>query len=131
MLPLTSYHHTALSVRSVDASSEWYCHLFGFEEEFRSESDDRRLVVLSTPDPPLMVGLVEHRGGEGTFDPKNLGLDTLAFNVESREALEAWETRLTDEGVTHGGLLEAPFGGMLNFKDPDGIALALFWERDD
>lgn len=25
------------------------------------------------------------------------------------------------------GVLEAPVGGIVNFKDPDGIALSFFW----
>lgn len=31
-------------------------------------------------------------------------------------------------GVGHGGVVELPIGAILNFEDPDGIALALFWD---
>ncbi len=72
--------------------------------------------------------MVQHTGGEG-FDPSNLGLDHLAFSVTSGEELEAWARRFDERGMTHSGPLETPFGGMLNFTDLDGIALALFWER--
>ncbi len=75
------------------------------------------------------LGLVEHRAVGNDFDPQNLGLDHLAFNVASREELEYWGRRLDERGVTNSGPIETPFGGMLNFKDPDGIALALFWEH--
>jgi len=37
--------------------------------------------------------------------------------------------RFDERVVTNSGLIETPFGGMLNFADLDGIALALFWER--
>ncbi len=31
-------------------------------------------------------------------------------------------------GVTHSGVIDTPRGGILNFKDPDSLALALFWD---
>jgi hypothetical protein len=37
--------------------------------------------------------------------------------------------RRDDEGIEHSGVIEIPPGAILNFRDPDGVALALFWER--
>ena len=31
--------------------------------------------------------------------------------------------------LEHSGAVEVPPGAILNFEDPDGIALALFWDR--
>jgi catechol-2,3-dioxygenase len=76
------------------------------------------------------VGLVEHIGHEDdSFDPRRLGLDHAAFNVGSREELDEWATRLTAAGIEHSGAIDVPPGAILNFTDPDGIALALFWDR--
>lgn len=129
MAALAGVHHAALSVRDVDASVQWYGDVFGFEEVFRQESEARRVVVMRFPGLRQTLGLVEHKGPEEGFNPQNLGLDHLAFSVESREELEGWSGRFDERGVTHSGPIETPFGGMLHFKDLDGIALALFWER--
>ena len=37
--------------------------------------------------------------------------------------------RLAARGVDHSGVIDVPPGAILNFKDPDGIGLALFWDR--
>ena len=129
MAGLTGLHHAALSVRDVDASSQWYRDVLGLHEEFRQESDARRMVVMRFPGLQHTLGLVEHKGAGDKFDPRQLGLDHLAFSVASGEELEAWPHRLDERGVNHSGPIETPFGGMLNFADLDGIALALFWER--
>jgi catechol-2,3-dioxygenase len=84
--------------------------------------------VLRFADGGTSVGLVEH-GGDAPFDPTVTGLDHLAFAVGSPAELAAWAQRLDDAGVAHSGAIDIPPGAILNFKDPDGIALALFWER--
>lgn len=128
MSALTGLHHAALSVKDLDASIEWYRDVLGLEETFRRESETQRVVVMRFPGLRQTLGLVEHTGPGVAFSPANVGLDHLAFSVASKEELEAWPGRLDERGVTHSGAVETPFGGMLNFKDPDGIALALFWE---
>jgi glyoxylase I family protein len=133
MTELTGFHHAALTVRDLDLSIEWYARVLGFEELFREEAEVRRGCVMSFPGGAIGVGLVEHRGrdhGE-TFDPTIVGLDHLAFTVASKEELGAWAQRLSDAGVEHSGAIEVPPGLILNFKDPDGIALSLFWDRPE
>jgi hypothetical protein len=43
--------------------------------------------------------------------------------------MRQWAARLDSFGVEHSGPIEVPPGEILNLKDPDGIALALFWDR--
>lgn len=130
MAELTGFHHVALSVSDRDASAAWYHEILGLEELFREEGDTRRACVMRFPTGGYSVGLVEHipRRCEA-FDPRQLGLDHLAFTVGSREQLEQWAGRLSAAGVEHSGVVEIPPGAILNFRDPDGIALALFWDR--
>jgi catechol-2,3-dioxygenase len=119
----------ALSVGNLDDRIRWYRDVLGLEEMFRQDSDDRRMVVLQFPGSSHTLGLVEHPGAVAGFDPRTMGLDHLAFSVTSGEELAAWAGRLGERGVAHSGPVETPFGGMLHFEDPDGIALALFWDR--
>jgi glyoxylase I family protein len=133
MSELTGFHHTALTVRDLDTSADWYATVLGFHELFREEADGRRACVMSFPGGAMGVGLVEHRGKDHglDFDPTVVGLDHLAFTVATKEEMAQWAQRLTDADVEHSGVIEVPPGEILNFKDPDGIALALFWDRPE
>lgn len=132
MHDIAGLHHAALSVADLDASTRWYREVLGLEEVFREPGDHRRAVVLALPGAGAVVGLVEHRrDGRAGFDPATIGLDHLAFTIGTRADLEVWAERLTDRGVEHSGVIEIPPGAIVNLKDPDGIALALFWDRPE
>lgn len=130
MAGLSGLHHVALSVKDLDVSAAWYRDVLGLEEELVQESEDRRSLVMRLPASTQQLGLVEHKATQdGGFTPRNLGLDHVAFAVASGQELEDWAARFSQRGVVSSGVIETPFGGMLFFTDPDGIALALFWNR--
>jgi glyoxylase I family protein len=130
--PLAAHHHASLSVRDLDGSVRWYSDVLGFDELFREDGDDRRACVMGFAGGGYSVGLVEHRPPPATpFDHAVVGLDHLAFSVGSEAELGAWAARLTEAGVDHSGVIAIPPGAILNLRDPDGIALALFWDRPD
>ena len=129
MTGLAGLHHAALSVRDLDASSRWYSEVLGLEETFRRDEESRRMLVMRFPGRSETLGLVDHKAAGQAFNAANVGLDHLAFNVESMEELEAWAHRFDERQVANSGCIGTPFGAMLNFEDLDGIALALFWER--
>jgi catechol-2,3-dioxygenase len=127
---IVGIHHVALTVRNRDVSAAWYASTLRFEELFREDGDERRACVMRFPGGGYSVGLVEHTAApQEPFDPQRVGLDHVAFSVASREELEQWADELTRAGIEHSGVVEIPPGAILNFKDPDGIALALFWDR--
>jgi glyoxylase I family protein len=127
---LLGFHHVALTVGDCDASADWYARVLGFEELFREATDERRACVMRFPGGAHGVALVEHVAGDGDrFSPYRRGLDHLAFTVGSEEELAGWAERLTGAGVEHSGVVAIPPGAILNFKDLDGIGLALFWDR--
>lgn len=131
MSNLRGLHHVALTVSDRDASADWYADVLGMEELFREDGEERRACVMRFPDGGYSVGLVEHIPSDPEqFDPRRRGLDHLAFTVGSLLELDQWAQRLSERGVAHSGPIEIPPGAILNFKDPDGISLALFWDRD-
>ncbi len=116
-------------VRDLATSAEWYRTVLGLEELFREDGEQRQAVIFGFPGGGHAVGLVTHRRGAAAFDPTVTGLDHLAFTVPTRSDLEVWLERLEQRGIAHSGIIDVPSGAILNFKDPDGIALAFFWDR--
>ena len=128
-MTVTGFHHVALTVSDLDRSERWYADVLDLGVAFREEGDDRRAVVMTFPHGPIGVGLVQFSGPHDAFDPRRTGLDHVAFSVETKDELDAWADRLTAAGVEHSGAIDVPPGAILNLRDPDGIALALFWDR--
>jgi catechol-2,3-dioxygenase len=124
----TGIHHVALTVTELQRSSAWYQRVLDLNEVEREESPARRAVLLAWHAIPC-VGLVQHDADDSVFDPTMAGLDHVAFAVENREELDEWAARLSAEDVAHSEVIDIATGAILNFKDPDGIALALFWDR--
>lgn len=88
---------------------------------------DRRLFALPGG---INLGLTEHTTpAVGSFDAFKPGLDHIGFTVAATDGLQEWADHLTGLGVKHSGLVEAPYGTALSFKDPDGIALEFFVPR--
>ena len=60
------------------------------------------------------------------FTEFKAGLDHVGFGCANRGELEKWVERLDELGIEHGGIVDAPYGSGLSFRDPDGIALEFF-----
>ncbi len=118
--------HVSLTVTDVDRAKEWYARVLGWQELMGGEEAGTTFSVglLSSG---VLLGFRRHADGSGgAFDPRRTGLDHLALAVDSRDQLTAWESRLGELGVTYSETVDAPYGHVLSFKDPDGIALELF-----
>lgn len=129
MADLVGLHHAAVSVTDIDRSARWYQEVLGMEVVFSEGGDLRRAIVMRLPGTGTVFGIVQHAGTTGPgFDPRTVGLDHLAFTVATRADMDAWAASLVEQGVDCAGPFDIPTGAILNFKDPDGIALALFWD---
>lgn len=58
-----------------------------------------------------------------------MGLDHVSFAVASRADLDAAVAHLDERGVDHDGVKDIGAGFILEFRDPDNIALELFAPR--
>ena len=75
-----------------------------------------------------LFGIHQHPAptSSDAFNELRPGLDHVAFGCANRAELESWEKRLNELGITHGGVVDAPYGSGLSFRDPDNIALEFF-----
>jgi glyoxylase I family protein len=118
--------HISLTVTDLERSKEWYAKLLGWEELMAGESGGVQFRVGTLPGG-LQLALRQHFNGTGDkFDPRRTGLDHLSLEVGSPGELSHWERRFVDLRVSYTPTQDMPYGHVLNFKDPDGIALELF-----
>ena len=119
--------HVALTVSDLDRSAPWYTALFEAEPVIDEDTGPFRHVVWVLGGGTL-VGLHQFPNPSSTdpFTEDRPGLDHLAFACADRAALVAWEARLNALGVKNGGIVDAPYGSGLSFRDPDNIALKFF-----
>ena len=119
--------HVALTVKDLGRSVPWYEALFGSKPVLDEDTGPFHHVVWLLGGSTL-VGLHQFPdpADAQAFDERRVGLDHLAFACASRKELEEWEARLNELGVTNGGVIDAPYGSGLSFRDPDNIALEFF-----
>jgi glyoxylase I family protein len=118
--------HVALTVTSLERSVPWYGELFGAAPLIEEDAGEFRHAVWLLGG--TLVGLHEFPDLESSepFNERRPGLDHLAFACTSRGELATWETHLNTLGITNGGIVDAPYGSGLSFRDPDNIALEFF-----
>jgi glyoxylase I family protein len=119
--------HVALTVSDLNRSVPWYQALIGADTVIDEDTGPFRHVVWMVGNHTL-VSLHQFTDPSSSepFDELRPGLDHVAFGCASRSELEAWEARLNDLGINHGGVVDASYGSGLSFRDPDNIALEFF-----
>ncbi|HVE25075.1 MAG TPA: VOC family protein [Sporichthya sp.] len=118
--------HVALTVRDLSISVPWYTRLFEAEPVLDEDTGPFRHVVWMVGE--TLVGLHQFPGETDAtpFDERRVGLDHLAFGCADRSQLELRQKHLDDLGIPHGGIIDAPYGSGLSFRDPDNLPLEFF-----
>jgi catechol 2,3-dioxygenase-like lactoylglutathione lyase family enzyme len=125
-MTITGFRHAGLTVTDLERSVAWYADVLGFKELFRETKGQRTAVIMGMPSTSLLLGLNHSAdGANDAFTPFRTGLDHLCFAVTSRQEVNAWAIRLDEHGIANSGVVEMKTSPILNFKDPDGIALAI------
>ncbi|MGW8889260.1 VOC family protein [Streptomyces sp. NPDC055749] len=128
-----SYAHIRLTVTDIDRSRAFYDKVLGLPVAFQlpPDADEKTREELSF----LFGGVIYQLGdslfglrpvSEDRFDEDRTGLDHLSFAVGDHEELESAVRVLDEEGVPHEGIKDIGAGYILEFRDPDNIALELF-----
>ncbi|WP_067708866.1 VOC family protein [Nocardia yamanashiensis] len=129
----SSIDHVRLTVSDIEASRKFYEAVFGWPiyvecPENADEATRQALWflfggVLYRVSDTQLVGL--RPVGEDGFHEDRCGLDHLAFTVPDRAALEAAAVLLDELGVAHEPIKDLGVMAILEFRDPDNIALEL------
>src|SRR4051794_1421318 len=91
-MTITGISHTGLTVTDLDRSKKWYADVLGWAEVYSGEAEGDRFALGFVG--PVGVALRQAaRGSADTFTADRTGLDHLAFAVDSRDDLAAWEKR--------------------------------------
>ena len=119
--------HVAVTVNDLKVSRPWYQQLFGSDPVMDEDTGPFHHVVWMLGNGTI-VGIHQHKKLDSTEPASELrlGLDHIAFHCANRAELDQWEKRLDELGIKHGGIVEAPYGLGLSFRDPDNIPLEFF-----
>ena len=128
----TSVHHVRLTVTDIARSREFYDSVFGWpvmlEVSDDADAETREKlwflfggVIYRTGD--LLIGL--RPVADDIFDEDRAGLDHVAFRLESRAELDAAAAHLDQLGIAHEPIKDIGISHILEFRDPDNIALEL------
>jgi catechol 2,3-dioxygenase-like lactoylglutathione lyase family enzyme len=130
-------HHIALTVTDLDASIDWYGHVFGISHRMDGPHEGGIGKLLADDGFELVIVLHRHDVNEGElFGEARTGLDHVGLGVPTRAHLEAWQDHLEANGVVRAEVADKPltqspiadevYGSVLVFRDPDNIQLELF-----
>ena len=111
--------HFRLNVRDVQQSVAWYREVLGFGKPWYLGE----IAILRHADSKLEL-VLRPRGASTSASSQSV-FDHLAFRVQDRAELEAWEARLQAMGLDLHITL-AVGGVSINIEDPDGNDLELF-----
>ena len=133
-VPITGYAHVRLTVTDIQRSRAFYDAVFGFQVayELPAGADAATREALGFLYGGViyafgggLLGLRPVAPGGDRFSEDRAGLDHLSFTVAALADLETAIGVLDGLGVEHGQVKNLGQVSILEFRDPDGIALEL------
>lgn len=134
-IPAVDYAHIRLTVRDIAVSRAFYDSVFGFDVAFEAppadapEEQKEQLAFLFGgviyQFPGGLLGLRPVADAGDRFDEDRIGLDHLSFAVADLDALKAAAAALDELGIAHGPIKDGGGVSILEFRDPDNIALEI------
>ncbi len=132
-IPTSAFAHVRLTVTDIDRSRAFYDEVFGLPVavELPPDADEATREQLSF----LYGGVIYQLGGsllglrpvaDDEFSENRVGLDHVSFAVAGQDDLDSAAQTLDGLGVEHGGIKDIGSGWILEFRDPDNIALELY-----
>ncbi len=128
----SSIAHVRLTVTDIERSRQFYESVFGWSVllEIPDNADQATRSQLKF----LFGGVIYDLGGaliglrpvgSGAFDENRVGLDHIAFRSASKGELDDAARHLDELGINHEPVKDIGPSYILEFRDPDNIALEL------
>lgn len=127
--------HIRLTVTDIDRSRAFYDAVFGLPvyAEVPADADDATKQKLAFLFGGVLyrvggnlLGLRPVAPGDDRFDENRVGLDHVSLAVADRAALDDAVGVLDAQGIAHEPVKDIGEAWILEFRDPDNIALELF-----
>ncbi len=131
MTEVLGYHHLSLSVTDLAKSTEWYQQVLGLDVAAEIEGEGFRRTRLRAPNSGVTLTLTRHDQQSGeTFSERRAGMDHVALDVGTVEAVNELKDRFAELGVDHSEVKATKSGtAMITLRDPDNIQLEVFGGR--
>ena len=134
-VPITGFSHVRLTVTDLARSRAFYDSVLGLPVAFEVPPDADEAtraslgflfggVIYAVPGGGLL-GLRPVAPAGDRFDEDRVGLDHLSLAVEGDAVLHDAVAVLDELGAPHAGVKDIGAARILEFRDPDGIALEL------
>ncbi len=134
-VPVTGVGHVRLTVTDLARARAFYDRLFGLPVAYEVPEDADEAtreqlgflfggVIYALPSGALL-GLRPTAPDGDRFSEDRVGLDHLSLAVGSPADLHDAVTLLDEAGIAHAGVKDIGAASILEFRDPDGIALEL------
>ena len=127
-----SISHVRLTVTDIGRSRKFYESVFGWPVamELPDDADAATREQLAFLDGGVIYNLGSAMVGlrpvaNDSFDENRVGLDHLALNVASKAEIDAAAAHLDTLGIAHQPVKDIGIMYILEFRDPDNIALEL------
>jgi len=130
MPEFSGYAHVALTVTDLAESVPFYETVFESAPVTELVTDDFVRKIFPAGNGQIFGVTEYHEKKPGRFDFLLPGLDHVSFAVPTRAAVLALQQRLEAAGISV-DLTDAPYGSVLNIKDPDGNAVEFFGPSAD
>ena len=128
MTEVLGYHHLSLSVTDLGKSTEWYQQVLGLDVTAEIEGEGFRRTRLRAPNSGVTLTLTRHDAQSGdTFSERRAGMDHVALDVGTVDAVAELKVRFAELGVEHSEVKATKSGtAMITLRDPDNIQLEVF-----
>lgn len=119
MPSLLGVHHIRLPVANIEASSDWYRTILGFEILLYEEEEDRAIGAVLRHPSGVVLGL--HQAKAAVVAALE-GFNVLGLTTDD---LPAWVDELERLGAIHGEVTRSSAGYFIEVRDPNGTAVQL------
>ena len=128
MIQLTRLGHVLLRVADLERSKAFYSDILGFEIVEEDPAHGGVFMTLGEHGHTIDLFPAEDRRPIPFSDRSRPGLQHIAFQVESYEALKEAYFTLQDQGVEVTRAMDHVSQKSIYFNDPDGNGLEIYYE---